>query len=99
MISLVFDTKDAHEGCSAFSEKRFPMVSFFDSSVAGLQIGAPVTFSGVQVGQVKSMGVRVNPVTGRTIIQVNMTSCPTWSPCTARRCPQATSWLRSSIKA
>jgi enoyl-CoA hydratase len=25
MISLVFDTKDAHEGCSAFAEKRKPV--------------------------------------------------------------------------
>ena len=63
-------------GRGALSEKRFAMVSFFDASVAGLRVGAPVTFRGVQVGEVKSMGVRVNPVTGRTIIQVNMELVP-----------------------
>lgn len=63
-------------GYGVFSEKRFPMVSFFDTSVAGLQVGAPVTFRGVQVGQVKSIGLRVNAATGRTIIQVNMDLMP-----------------------
>ena len=40
------------------------MVSFFDTSVQGLRVGAPVNFRGVPVGEVKSMGVRVNPRTG-----------------------------------
>ena len=63
-------------GRGAFSEQRFAMVSFFDASVAGLRVGAPVTFRGVQVGEVKSMGVRVNPASGQTIIQVNMELVP-----------------------
>src|SRR5689334_6175071 len=48
------------------------MVSFFHGSVAGLRVGAPVTFRGVRVGEVKSMGIRLNPQTGSYIIQVNM---------------------------
>ena len=57
-------------------EKRFTVVSFFDASVAGLRVGAPVTFRGVPVGEVKSLGVRLDPRTGRSIIQVNMELVP-----------------------
>jgi paraquat-inducible protein B len=52
------------------------VVSFFDVSVAGLRVGAPVTFRGVPVGEVKSLGVRLDPRTGRSIIQVNMQLVP-----------------------
>jgi paraquat-inducible protein B len=52
------------------------VVSFFDGSVAGLRVGAPVTFRGVPVGEVKAMGVRINPQTGRSIIQVDMQLMP-----------------------
>ena len=44
--------------------RRLAIVSFFDASVQGLRVGAPVDFRGVPVGEVKSMGVRVNPRTG-----------------------------------
>jgi paraquat-inducible protein B len=57
-------------------ERRIEAVSFFDGSVAGLRVGAPVTFRGVPVGEVKSLGVRVNPRTGASIIQVNMALVP-----------------------
>jgi paraquat-inducible protein B len=63
-------------GGGALREKRMAAVSFFDDSVAGLRIGAPVTFRGVPVGEVKSMGVRINPQSGRSIIQVNMVLVP-----------------------
>jgi paraquat-inducible protein B len=63
-------------GGGALHEKRMAVVSFFDGSVAGLRVGAPVTFRGVPVGEVKSMGVRINPHTGRSIIQVNMLLMP-----------------------
>ena len=48
-------------GAGALREERLAIVSFFDTSVAGLRVGAPVTFRGVPVGEVKSMGVRVEP--------------------------------------
>jgi paraquat-inducible protein B len=35
-------------------------VVFFQSSVAGLQLGAPVTFRGVRVGSVQSIALRLN---------------------------------------
>ena len=63
-------------GGGLLREERFTMVSFFDASVAGLQVGTPVTFRGVPVGQVKSMGVRLDPHTGRSIIQVGMELVP-----------------------
>lgn len=63
-------------GGGMLREERFTVVSFFDGSVQGLRVGAPVTFRGVPVGEVKSMGVRVNPRTGQSIIQVNMELVP-----------------------
>jgi paraquat-inducible protein B len=63
-------------GGGMLREKRFIVASFFDASVAGLRVGAPVTFRGVPVGEVKSLGVRLDPRTGRSIIQVNMELVP-----------------------
>jgi paraquat-inducible protein B len=63
-------------GGGALREKRMAVVSFFDGSVAGLRVGAPVTFRGVPVGEVKAMGLRIDPQTGRSIIQVNMLLVP-----------------------
>jgi paraquat-inducible protein B len=63
-------------GGGMLREQRFTVVSFFDASVAGLRVGAPVTFRGVPLGEVKSMGVRVDPRTEQSIIQVNMELVP-----------------------
>jgi paraquat-inducible protein B len=63
-------------GAGVFLEKRIPFVSFFHGSVAGLQVGAPVTFRGLRIGIVKSTGIRVNPATRHSIIQVNMELLP-----------------------
>jgi phospholipid/cholesterol/gamma-HCH transport system substrate-binding protein len=63
-------------GGGVLREKRMAVVSFFDGSVAGLRVGAPVTFRGVPVGEVKALGVRINPQTGRSIIQVDMQLMP-----------------------
>jgi phospholipid/cholesterol/gamma-HCH transport system substrate-binding protein len=63
-------------GSGALLEKRFPFVSFFPGSVAGLKEGAAVTFRGVRVGQVASIAIRIDPETGSSIIQVNMELVP-----------------------
>jgi paraquat-inducible protein B len=63
-------------GSGAFRERRLSVVSFFNGSVAGLRVGAPVTFRGVPVGEVKSLGVRVIPSTGDLAVQVNMELVP-----------------------
>ena len=57
-------------------KQRFTAVSYFPGSVAGLQIGAPVTFRGVRVGQVKSIGIRIDPDPTHSIVQVNMELVP-----------------------
>ena len=62
-------------GSGFFHEKRLGAVSFFNGSVAGLRVGAPVTFRGVPIGEVKSLGVRVM-TDGQSIIQVNMELVP-----------------------
>jgi paraquat-inducible protein B len=63
-------------GGGAFFSTRLPAVSFFHGSVAGLQVGAAVTYRGVEVGQVKAIGIRLDPKNVRTIIQVDMQLVP-----------------------
>jgi paraquat-inducible protein B len=63
-------------GSVAFRETRLDAVSFFHGSVAGLRVGAPVTFRGVPVGEVKSLALRVTPGTGESFVQVNMELVP-----------------------
>jgi len=45
-------------GGGQFFKKAVPMVAFFQGSVGGLAVGAPVTFDGVKIGQV----TKVEPV-------------------------------------
>ncbi|MCC7080205.1 MAG: MCE family protein [Burkholderiales bacterium] len=63
-------------GGSALFAKRLAAVSFFHGSVAGLQIGAPVTYRGVEVGQVSAIGIRIDPKDFRTLVQVDMALVP-----------------------
>jgi len=39
-------------------------VVFFEGSVGGLVQGAPVTFRGVRVGSVESIGIEFDPISG-----------------------------------
>jgi len=63
-------------GSGTLPQKRIPIVSFFHGSVTGLQVGAPVTFRGVPVGEVKAIGIRIDPATRALIIQVDMRVWP-----------------------
>ena len=63
-------------GSGTLLQKRIAVVSFFHGSVAGLQVGAPVTFRGVPVGEVKAIGIRIDPTTRASIIQVDMRLWP-----------------------
>ncbi len=48
-------------GGGKFFKKTIKFVMFFDGSVKGLQIGAPVTFRGVKIGEVTDITLRFNP--------------------------------------
>jgi paraquat-inducible protein B len=47
-------------GSGKFFEKRYIFVMFFEGSVNGLNVGAPVTFKGVKIGTVKDIQLRFN---------------------------------------
>lgn len=44
-------------GGRALTERKVPAVIYFDENLAGLQIGAPVTFRGVQIGEVTRISI------------------------------------------
>jgi paraquat-inducible protein B len=46
-------------GKNLFSH-QLSAVSYFEGSVAGLDVGAPVTFRGVRIGSVKRIGISIN---------------------------------------
>jgi len=59
-------------GSGRLFETRLPYVMYFDSSVFGLDIGAPVIFQGVQVGSVTKISAQVNADTGEVAVPVNV---------------------------
>jgi len=48
-------------GGGKFLEKKYMRVMYFDGSVKGLKVGAPVTFRGVEIGTVTNIVIRENP--------------------------------------
>jgi paraquat-inducible protein B len=57
-------------GSGQFLKKTVKCVMYFDESVKGLSVGAPVLFQGVQIGSVISMVLQVDPVKMKTQIPV-----------------------------
>jgi paraquat-inducible protein B len=53
--------------------KRLKAVVYFQGSVRGLYVGAPVSFRGVKIGEVQSIGIEVDPKTLVTRIPVGLT--------------------------
>ncbi len=47
-------------GGGEFLKKKINFIMFFDRSVKGLKVGAPVVFHGVEIGTVKEVAVRAN---------------------------------------
>lgn len=48
-------------GGGEFFKKKLIRVMYFDGSVKGLKVGAPVVFQGVEIGAVKDISVNANP--------------------------------------
>ncbi len=48
-------------GSGKFMAKTYKYVLFFEGSVKGLQVGAPVVFRGVKIGQVIDFAMRLDP--------------------------------------
>ncbi len=48
----------AYFGGGEFLAKKYPFVAFFEGSLKGLNIGAPVTFRGIRIGTVSNVVVR-----------------------------------------
>jgi len=63
-------------GSGTLFKKHYAMIGYFHGSVAGLQVGAPVNYRGVHVGEVTAIGIRIDPDTTRSIAQVNMELVP-----------------------
>jgi len=57
-------------GSGDFLKDRYKFVLFFKDSVKGLNVGAPVVFLGVQVGEVKDISVIQDPSKSSFYIQV-----------------------------
>ena len=59
-------------GGGKFFQEKNPYVLFFESSVEGLNVGAPVVFRGVQVGQVTAISAIADPQTYDVRIRVQI---------------------------
>ncbi len=57
-------------GSGTFFRKTFKAVCFFEGSVGGLDVGAPVVFNGVRIGEVKDVVLRYNASNLTTTIPV-----------------------------
>jgi paraquat-inducible protein B len=57
-------------GGGKFFQERLPFVLFFDGSVQGLSVGAPMIFRGVQVGQVASVIAQYEPRADTIVVKV-----------------------------
>src|SRR5262249_14532709 len=59
-------------GGNTFFQEKVPYVLFFETSVEGLNVGAPVIFRGVQVGQVTEIAAIADPQTFDVRIKVQV---------------------------
>ena len=64
---------DQDEAESAAFGRRVPLVSYFDSSVAGLTAGADVTLHGLKIGTVTSVDLKYDQATDSILVPVHYT--------------------------
>jgi paraquat-inducible protein B len=57
-------------GSSNLFKVTYKYILYFDGSVKGLSVGAPVTFRGVNIGKVKEMGLVYDPQTKKVLLPV-----------------------------
>jgi paraquat-inducible protein B len=57
-------------GSGDFLKERYKFTLYFKESVKGLNVGAPVVFKGVKIGEVKNIAVVENPSNSTFFIQV-----------------------------
>jgi len=57
-------------GSGDFLKERYKFILYFQDSVKGLNVGAPVVFLGVQIGEVKNITVIQDPLKSSFYIQV-----------------------------
>jgi len=76
-----------------------PAVAYFPGSVAGLAVGAPVTFRGVKVGTVKSMRVHVDLSDLHAVIPVNLDLDPAQLALTNGKAAPGDAALRRAVHA
>jgi len=50
-------------GGTRYFEKENIVITYFDGSLKGLSVGAPVTYMGVTIGQVKAVNIRIEEAT------------------------------------
>ncbi len=70
-LALIVAAVIALGGHSLFS-RQLKAVVYFDGNVRGLYVGAPVTFRGVKIGDVETIGIEVEPTTLAARIPVGL---------------------------
>ncbi len=67
-VFRLYDTQQAAEFAAA--RRRVPVISYFNESVSGLAIGAPVVFAGIRIGEVLGYDLEYDPETDRLRVPV-----------------------------
>lgn len=67
---LFSDEEQAESQTAEASQDQFGLVLYFNESVRGLRVGAPVEFLGVQVGHVADITIEYNPVARQVEVPV-----------------------------
>src|SRR5512147_2002724 len=57
-------------GSGKFFTRRLPVAMYFEGSVSGLDVGAPISFRGVKVGEVTKVFLRYDPSANSLVIPV-----------------------------